>query len=234
MIKKNFNELLKGVDLLIKFKPDVLDYLFLPENGEKFSDLYYSKSINGFKAKYNPEFQNNINKSSLSEKAKQFKTIAIFDTNYKIFNQGAYLCKFNSKNTSVWIHSKDMKERNIFYFVPDKGHSDPQIMMFEAILLYYLMNPYVELPAIDSNISYSTKHNIKSLENKPFKTVNLTSNHHKFRIRKGVNVIDVKNNCVYPSIKQAAHVHEIDYFPFYHSLCKGNISNLKRIERITI
>ena len=60
----------------------------------------------------------------------------------------------------------------------------------------------------------------------------LTTNHHKYKIRNGVNVMNTETGRIYPSIAETARKLEYSYGTLWQLLKDDTIPPLKRIEKL--
>ena len=149
-------------------------------------------------------------------------------------NENLRIVKLSGKVSTVWQRNVNAKSKFADKWVCTSAQVDMSntIGLYVQILLYYLLNPYIILdPKTDSNpldkagMGQSLKINWR---------VYLTENRHKYRIRRGINVLDTTNDCVHCGIVQAAKFYNTPYNSFYYGLHHGDYPNLQRIERMQI
>ena len=104
-------------------------------------------------------------------------------------------------------------------------------IFYSTIISYYALNPYVFY--VDSRThGYSSKGNIQNQKERDKKVIILTINHHKYKIRNGINVMDTETGMIFPSIAEASRRLEYPYGMLWQLLKDNNIPPLMRIEKL--
>jgi hypothetical protein len=204
MIKKNYSQLTEGIFLIIRFGDDVLTYLD------------------------SQEFKNNVIKQeNLLRKRVQIFTGLTVMLVYKDAN--SFTKWKNGHIVSMWTLLGD--KYSLIEPVEYVDHCDEFQYLFAQVIMYYLLNPYIIL---DPNTGNTTKTVNKKYISSGCKMINLTANHHKHKIKRGINVLDIVNDSVHPSITFVAKTLNVDYNMFWRDLKNGREKNYQRIERLII
>ena len=98
-------------------------------------------------------------------------------------------------------------------------------------VLYYALNPFIIYEDLRTH-GNGYNSDVKNRRKRDKNVVPLTTNHHKYKIRNGVNVMDTKTGRIYPSIAETARNLEYPYGMLWQLLKDNTMPPLKRIEKL--
>jgi hypothetical protein len=210
----------------------------------------------------NSEIQKQVDKNieELWTKMKQFNCIGIHRKKTKEFtmdNNGiitvwrldflgrSYELIFSAQSiqrgTNIDFYSIKLDKRIYSHAVGLSGYNDETTWLeiatavsrfFGYYVSYYALNPFIiyeDLRTHGNGCNGEVLTKMKREEN----VIPLTINHHKHKIRNGVNVMNTDTGRIYPSIAETSRKLEYSYGMLWQLLKDNTIPPLKRIEKLT-
>jgi hypothetical protein len=96
---------------------------------------------------------------------------------------------------------------------------------------YYALNPFIIYEDLRTHGNGSNGE-ILTRRKREQNVIPLTTNHHKHKIRNGINVMNTETGRIYPSIAETSRKLEYPYSMLWHLLKDKTIPPLKRIEKL--
>jgi hypothetical protein len=140
-----------------------------------------------------------------------------------------------SKSYNIWL------DREIFVPIMSIYRKDDatafietgnDVLRFHSVFVgYYALNPFIiyeDLRTHGNGCNGVVLNKRKREEN----VIPLTINHHKYKIRNGVNVMNTDTGRIYPSIAETSRKLEYQYGMLWQLLKDNTIPPLKRIEKL--
>jgi hypothetical protein len=97
---------------------------------------------------------------------------------------------------------------------------------------YYALNPFIIIEDLTTCGNGKSNGEVMPKKKREKNVIPLTVNHHKYKIRNGVNVLDTETGRIYPSIAETARRLDYKYGALSYWLKHNLIQPLKRIEKL--
>lgn len=236
-------EIKSNADLVINYGEDVLNYLYVEVDKEnsKLSKEFVSE-VNKQRDSISKKLEyklTNCNKIVLHNK-KSNAILTIKNNRFtlwqlKMNNKCRYLDSVICDDIYTVLNTdyNDLDINLLFNVFIEDGNKKIAtykiIQHFIIVFHYYLLNPYIILPA-EPVIKKAESSNTNYVA-PPVTVINLTSNHHKQKIRQGVNLRDKRTGIITPSIAETARRLKKEYSYFYYDLSHSYELNYERIEK---
>ena len=104
-------------------------------------------------------------------------------------------------------------------------------MFYGAFISYYALNPFIIYEDLRTHGNGSNGE-VLTKRKREQNVIPLTINHHKHKIRNGINVMDTDTGRIYPSIAETSRKLEYPYSMLWQLLKDNTIPPLKRIEKL--
>lgn len=209
----------------------------------------------------NSEIEKRINKQleDLWRKMKQFKCIGLHRKKTQEFtmsnndvtsvwrlasNGRSYELIFTTQMKQIGTHAEfysiKLDKRIFAHAVSLNGYADSTTFleiafaisrMYGAYVGYYALNPFVIYEDLKTH-GYSSNGTILTCRKREQNVIPLTINHHKHKIKNGVNVMNTETGRIYPSIAETSRQLEYTYSTLWHLLAENLVPPLKRIEKL--
>jgi hypothetical protein len=105
------------------------------------------------------------------------------------------------------------------------------LKIYGAYIGYYALNPFILYEDLRTHGNVSNGE-VRTRRKRDKKVIPLNINHHKYKIRNGINVMDTDTGRIYPSIAEASRKLEYPYSMLWQLLKDNTIPPLKRIEKL--
>ena len=102
---------------------------------------------------------------------------------------------------------------------------------FDDFVSYYALNPFIIYEDLRTHGNGSNG-DVMTRRKREHNVIPLTINHHKYKIRNGVNVMNTDTGRIYPSIAETSRKLEFTYGILWQLLKDNTIPPLKRIEKL--
>jgi hypothetical protein len=102
---------------------------------------------------------------------------------------------------------------------------------YGAFVSYYALNPFIIYEDLRTHGNGSNGE-VMTRRKREENVIPLTINHHKYKIRNGINVMNTDTGRIYPSIAETSRKLEYPYGMLWQLLKDNTIPPLKRIEKL--
>jgi len=124
------------------------------------------------------------------------------------------------------VKQNGLADETTFFKIANVG-----INFYFAFVHYYALNPFIIYEDLRTHGNGSNG-DVMTRRKREQNVIPLTINHHKRKIRNGVNVLDTKTGRIYPSIAETSRKLEYPYGMLWQLLKDNIIPPLKRIEKL--
>jgi hypothetical protein len=144
------------------------------------------------------------------------------------------------RGTNIEFYSIKLDKRIYSHAVSLNGYNDATTWLeiatavsqfFGYYVSYYALNPFVIYEDLRTHGNGSTGE-VMTRKKREENVIPLTTNHHKYKIRNGVNVMNTDTGRIYPSIAETSRKLEYPYWLLWQLLKDNTIPPLKRIEKL--
>lgn len=151
-----------------------------------------------------------------------------------------FTAQFKQIGTHIDFYSIKLDKRMYAHAVNLNGYSDDTTFLeiadavaifFGAFVGYYALNPFIIYEDLRTHGNGSNG-DVMTRRKREENVIPLTINHHKHKIRNGVNVMDTETGRIYPSIAETARQLDYIYGTLWLWLKDNIIPPLKRIEKL--
>lgn len=209
----------------------------------------------------NSEIQKRVdkNREELWSKMKQFNCIGVHRKKCNDFmmcnNSSTTLWSLSSNGRSYELiftsqsnqrgkdsdfYSIKLDRRMYAHAVNLNGHADDTTFLevalavtifYDCFVCYYALNPFIIYEDLRTHGNGNNGEAVTRRKREE-KVIPLTTNHHRYKIRNGINVMNTDTGRIYPSIAETSRKLEYPYSMLWQLLKDDTIPPLKRIEKL--
>jgi hypothetical protein len=187
----------------------------------------------GLHRKANNEFwmckDNNVTVWKLTSNGRSYKLIFTAKSELQDTCVDFYSVKLDKKIYRQAANQHDLPDETKFLEIGNAG-----INFYFAFVNYYSLNPFIFYEDLTTGSNGKKNSNVLSMRKFDRKVIPLTKNHHKHKIRNGINVMNTETGVIYPSMAEAARRLDYMYGALCYWLSHNLIPPLKRIEKLKI
>jgi hypothetical protein len=151
-----------------------------------------------------------------------------------------FTAQMTQRGTLGVFHSIKLDKRIFAHAVNVNGIADESTFLaiglavsqfYGAFVGYYALNPFIIYEDLRTHGNVSNGE-VRTHRECDKKVIHLNINHHKYKIRNGINVMDTDTGRIYPSIAEASRKLEYPYSMLWQLLKDNTIPPLMRIEKL--